>query len=556
MRKNDKEAFELIQKHKDHFDRRLIEINQNLMSENEKLKEQSLLYEVSFRHQKELIASLELKLKDTQSIISVFRMQLGMDKRKSSYTIDEIEKAVKDLTREVEDELKKSYRQNQELLEEIQRLKKENDALKKKKKKMNSTNSSMPSTTDGYFTRPNSRTKSNLLRGGQKGHIVHRSRLTDEVSRIIDVNVTAAPKGAEAVKDENGEIQYYRTQVIDLEINAAIIETRYHVTKDGRELTRDEKEKYAINSVTYSNRFKSNVLYLNHRGVIGIQRLCEMLEEMSKGNIQVRPSTVVKWTKEFSEKSEENCSEIMKDILKGHCIHADDTGNKINGRNAWTHVMTNERGAVFETTEKRKDTEDGPIGKLQEYEGVLMHDHYKPYYELECTHAECNAHILRYLQAGVDNYGSEGCRQMIELMKEMQHEKKERIKKGQNRFEEEEIKEYEKKYLEIAKQTLEKYQQENPGIKKIYEANYIKTLRRMIIFKNEHLQFIRDFHVPFDNNAAERQIRFVKTKRKISYQHFTLETAAQYARIMTILQTCRIRKENTLKKIEDILAAE
>ena len=555
MKTCDKKTLDMILKHKQHFDERLIQIAQNQYTEIEKMKEQSQLHEASLNHQKEIISCLELKVRDARTVIDCFRIQLGMDRRKSSCTIEEIEKAVNDLTREVEDELKKSYRQNQELLEEIQRLKKENETLRKKKKRnLNSTNSSRPSSTDGYFIRPNSRTRSQLKRGGQKGHAAHRSRLTDEVSKIIDIEVTEAPKGAEAVRGAEGGIRYYRTQEIDLEMRTAVIETRYHIRKEGRELTREEKEKYAVNSVTYSRRFKSNVLYLNHRGVIGMQRLCEMLEEMSGGKIHVRPSTIVKWTKEFSDRSGESCRKIMKDILEGACIHTDETGNKTSGKNAWTHVMTNERGAVFKTTEKRKDTEEGPIGKLQGYRGVVVHDHYKPYYELECRHAECNAHILRYLQAGADHYGSEGCREMIGLLREMQHEKKERIKKGQSCFEGNGIEAYERKYLEIARRTIEQYEKENPGIRKKYEAEYIKTMRRMIIYRNEHLLFIRDFRVPFDNNAAERQIRFVKTKRKISYQHYSQETADQYARVMTILQTCRIRKENTLKKIEDILS--
>lgn len=59
--------------------------------------------------------------------------------------------------------------------------------------------------------------------------------------------------------------------------------------------------------------------------------------------------------------------------------------------------------------------------------------------------------------------------------------------------------------------------------------------------------------MPFDNNAAERQMRIVKGKKKISGQSTSIETANYFASILTIMQTCKLQDKNTLEKIEDIL---
>jgi len=38
------------------------------------------------------------------------------------------------------------------------------------------------------------------------------------------------------------------------------------------------------------------------------------------------------------------------------------------------------------------------IDILPRYQGILCHDHWKPYYRYDFTHALCNAHHLRELE--------------------------------------------------------------------------------------------------------------------------------------------------------------
>lgn len=77
------------------------------------------------------------------------------------------------------------------------------------------------------------------------------------------------------------------------------------------------------------------------------------------------------------------------------------------------------------------------------------------------------------------------------------------------------IEAYERKYLDIATRGIRQYLKENQNIDKKYEPDYVAIFRSMIKYKVYHLRFIRDFSVPYINNAAERQCRIVKTKKKI-----------------------------------------
>lgn len=102
-------------------------------------------------------------------------------------------------------------------------------------------------------------------------------------------------------------------------------------------------------------------------------------------------------------------------------------------------------------TKKRGDLEEGPIALLEEYEGYLIHDHFKAYQRLDkCHHAECNAHIERYMKAGIDIDKSEECQEMLDLLQEMLSKKYQRIEDGYDFMKPEQIESYEKRYLEIA----------------------------------------------------------------------------------------------------------
>ena len=162
-------------------------------------------------------------------------------------------------------------------------------------------------------------------------------------------------------------------------------------------------------------------------------------------------------------------------------------------------------------------------------------------------------HKLRYLQAGVDFYNSIGSAELIQLLKEMNQDKKQLQSQNINQMEEAKRQEYEERFLGIIETTLTNYYEENPNMPRKYVPDYIKTMERLQANKEDHLRFLEDFSIPFDNNAAELQARSVKSKKKISGQSNNITTANHFAAIQTINQTCILQKKNTLQTIEDIL---
>ncbi len=74
-----------------------------------------------------------------------------------------------------------------------------------------------------------------------------------------------------------------------------------------------------------------------------------------------------------------------------------ETGINIGGKKLWLHCISNDDWTFYGPHEKRGSIAMNDMGILPRFKGTLCHDHWKPYYKFDCTHALCNAHHLREL---------------------------------------------------------------------------------------------------------------------------------------------------------------
>ena len=70
--------------------------------------------------------------------------------------------------------------------------------------------------------------------------------------------------------------------------------------------------------------------------------------------------------------------------------------------------------------------------------------------------------------------------------------------------------------------------------------------------KDNHLAFIYDFSVPFDNNPSERDLRIIKIKTKISGGFKNINSAEAYCNAISIIKTSLKRKINPFESIKAI----
>lgn len=573
MKKLNSNSLAIIFKHKEYFDQKLIDSAEYYFAQFMKLKDESFVLTISNREYARTCNSLQLKIDDRDTVIH--NLKLNMAKREKEQE-DLFQKQLEDLERESKlmrgflEKLNEHYLEAEQELKEkdekIKELEKKNKEQEKKNKKLekaidklkckaqiNSSNSSLPPSTDIFQSVIKTREKSTRKVGGQKSHPGHFSKLNEASTKVIEKTVRKAPTGAKPVFNNENVLLYYRTQEIDLVLQTTITETRYYIEETAEDLPKNELNTYAINPVTYSSHLKSLVLYLATKGTIAVDRLCSMLEEMTQHMIKLRPSTIINWMNEFYQKSKPALETILTSILDSKTVGVDETGWKVNGKKVWMQALITKMSAYFVVTQRRGLDPNGPIAILENFKGILIHDHFMAYYKIACIHAECGAHVGRYLKGGLEFEKDENCRDMRNLLFEILQIKRKAIESNLHRISDEEYEAFKKRFLAICEKAISEYNAKHPNIKRKYVPRHIKTFERMEKETEPYLLFIRDFDVPFTNNDVERMQRGVKAKLKISGQSKTLDTANHFAVLHSITKTCLLRNMNTLKAFEDTL---
>jgi transposase len=192
-------------------------------------------------------------------------------------------------------------------------------------------------------------------------------------------------------------------------------------------------------------------------------------------------------------------------------------------------------------------------------EGVAVHDGWSSYRQYEqCAHALCNAHHLRELTFVEEEHEQQWAGRMKALLMEIDQAVREKGASGELELAPERIEEFERSYQRL----LEAGLASNPPPERSgkrgppRQTKGKNLLDRLDKHRDEVLRFMHDFRVPFDNNQAERDLRMVKVRQKISGCFRTMAGAAAFCRIRGYISTVRKQGGEVLGALEGVFVGE
>lgn len=421
----------------------------------------------------------------------------------------------------------------------------------------NSTNSSKPSSTDGFKkVIHNCREKTGRKIGGQKNH-KGTTLNKKEPTQIINKKIEKCECGGKVVNSA----EYKSKQLIDIEIKVNVIEERVYEGKCCKcgKIHKTKFSKEFKNPAQYGKNLKALVSMLVNEEYVAIDRCSKFIEEITDNKITLSNGTIVNITKELSKKSESSVKNIKNNLINASLAHADETGVRINGEQYWLHTLCDKNNVVYGVNQKRGKEATEEMELLKYFTGILMHDHFKSYYHYEqITHAECNAHILRYLKSVIDVFKRKETEDFLKFLIKINDRKKEVIKNGKNRFEDSEIADIEKEYKVLLEKWKKAYYEYTKKIEKINKPLQEERclFERLIEYDEEHLLFIKNFDVPFDNNMAERALRMIKTKKNVSGGFRSKNVAENFCNIRSLFGSAKKQGKNLFQTAKQVLDSE
>lgn len=415
----------------------------------------------------------------------------------------------------------------------------------------NSNNSSKPPSSDGLRKAiKNNREKSNRKQGGQPGHKGSSLSIVENPDEIISCKVEKIKcecgLDLRSIKPEREE----KRQVIDIaEVLTKVVEYLVEVKKC--RCGKEHKGFCGFNGrVQYGHRLKSLLTYLNIYQMLPaerIQELCRDLFGLSIGDGTIQSSTSMCY--ENLQQTEE---EIKQQLIQSAVLHNDETGIRCQGATQWIHSASNKQCTLYGVHPKRGNEGINAMGIMEYYFGVSVHDRWASYDKYDhCIHALCNAHLLRDLKYIHEEEG----KKWAGLLKKILQSANKRKQEGKL------TKHFRTRIKNQITDLVFKALRNEPKVKntelKRGRKPKSKPIRLLEVFKNridDVLLFLYRDEVPFDNNLAERDLRMIKLKQKISGCFRSNDGAKIFCRIRGYISTSRKQGQNIWNALTQAMA--
>jgi hypothetical protein len=472
------------------------------------------------------------------------------ERRKYEGIIDQLEKRALKAERERDEALDKAGELRRQYYDVATELEEEKGKNLRLTAQLNHDyeNSSIPSSMGMKKKKvKNSRETTGRKPGGQPGHKGHgRKKQVPTQSPIL------LPPPQEVIDnpDFKKTSKTIVKQVVGIRLMLEVAEYHadvYYNSKTGERIHAQFPEG-VVDDVNYDGSVKAFLFLLNNDCNVSIDKSSRFLNELTQGKLSISKGMINKLSREFADKSKAELDGVFRKILGAPVMHTDFTNAREKGKNAQVLVCATPGGEVIYFAKEKKGHEGIKDTPVEDYLGILVHDHDTTFYKYGSDHQECLAHILRYLLDSVENEpGRTWSSEMRTLIREMIH-----YRNGlapEEDFDSAVVEGYEKRYSEILEKARREY--EDIPASDYYRDGYNLYIR-MEKYMQNHLLFLHDKRVPTTNNEAERLLRNYKRKQRQAVTFRSFDSIDYLCQCMSMLVMMRKKEENVFDRVSEI----
>ena len=419
---------------------------------------------------------------------------------------------------------------------------------------LNSSNSGKPPSTDGlHKPSPKSqRSPTGKEFGGQKGHkgnTLNHIDVADETIACTVSECTHCHSSLDVIDVTSVEERQEFDVIIKRHVRAYVSDVK--ICNCGH-INRGSFPKHIKSHVQYGETTKAvNIALMNN--FVPLKRLVDFNKQVLK--LSLSETTLMSFYNHCADNLTLLYQAIYKTLLAADLKHLDESGLRVKKKLHWIHVLCNAHLTYFCVKEKRGFLHEG-------LQGTVVHDGWKAYFTLDhVKHILCNAHHLRELIALIDFDKEPWANKMLTLLKKAHTAwQKATDTLAAPSIDSWKVTWFRNQYDAILNEG-ESYHNKrllpNPtGRKRSKKRKGHCLIVRLRHFKEAALAFLSDPNMPFTNNEAERPLRPVKGKQKISGCFRTTKGADNFAIVRSAISSFAKQGKDVMEEIRKALRGE
>jgi predicted RecB family nuclease len=282
----------------------------------------------------------------------------------------------------------------------------------------------------------------------------------------------------------------------------------------------------------YGNTFRAYIVYHVIELQLSQHALAKSMRQLFK--LPMSGGVVNHLKVETAARHEDTYRAILKRVVTGQLVHADETRVSVSGKEGYVWVFTNLEDVAFIYSDTREASTARDI--LQDFRGVLVSDFYSGYDAIPCAQQKCLIHLMRDMNDDLakqpfNDEMKELARQFATLLRAMVESvdrfglKTRHLRKHRS--------EVDRFYATLSEAHFQN------EIAAGYQRRFEKNRDRLFTFLDHD-------GVPWNNNNAEHAIKSFVRLRNIIGGTSTAKGIREYLVLLSISETCKFKGASVL----------